>query len=294
MISKRLIIVFLAPAILIYFGLFLLPVLSTLVFSLYDWSGFTKNMTFIGPKNYVRLWYDPIFWLSLRNTLLILLVGGFLVFALALLFTALVSSGIWGRKLFRYLLYLPNVLPVVAVTAMWGYILNPQVGLLNSALRWVGLASLSKTLWTAPDNIFWSMLAAIVWVNTGFFLILLLAGTDKLPQETLDAAEIDGAGLFQKFFYITIPMIWDVLVISFVVWIIAAVRMFEFPYAFGLIQIPQQLYTLGIYLFVMGFGHREPIFQLGYAAAIGVVLLATAFALIVAARQFLRREALEY
>jgi ABC-type sugar transport system permease subunit len=294
MISKRLIVSFLAPATSIYFSLFLLPVLSTLVLSLYDWSGFTKAMTFIGFKNYVRLWFDPVFWLSLRNTLLILTVGGVFVFALALLFTALIGSGIRGKNLFRYLFYLPSVIPIVAVTAMWGYLYNPQVGLLNSVLRWLGFTNLSKTLWESPDNIFWSMLAAIVWVSTGFFLILMLAGTDKIPKEMYDAAEIDGAGIFQKFFYITIPMIWDVIVISFVIWIIAAMRTFEFPYAFGLIQIPQQLYTLGIYLFVMGFGHREPIYQLGYASAIGVVLLALAFIFIVAARQLLRRASLEY
>jgi ABC-type sugar transport system permease subunit len=292
--SKRLIISFLAPATSLYFIFFLLPVLSTLYLSLFDWSGFAEAMTFVGPKNYVRLWTDPVFWLSLRNTLLILAVGGAFVFALALLFTALIDSGLWGKKLFRFLFFLPNILAVVAVTAMWSYIYNPRAGLLNSGLRSLGFDHLSKTLWTAPDNIFWAMMAAIVWVNTGFFLILLLAGTDKIPKEMYEAAALDGANIFQKFFYVTMPMIWDVFVVSFVIWIIVAMKMFEFPYAFGLIQIPQQLYTLGIYLFIMGFGHREPIYQLGYAAAIGVVLLALTFTLIFAARRLFRRAALEF
>ena len=89
-------------------------------------------------------------------------------------------------------------------------------------------------------------------------------------------------------------MIWDVVVIALVIWIIAAMKMFEFPYAFGLINIPQQLYTLGIYLYIMGFGHREPIYQLGYAAAIGVVLLALTFVLIFLTRRLLRRATLEF
>jgi ABC-type sugar transport system permease subunit len=292
--SKRLIVSFLAPATSLYFAFFLLPVAFTLFFSLFDWTGFGEKMTFIGLKNYVRLWSDPIFWLSLRNTFAILVVGGIFVFALALLFTALIDSGIWGKKLFRFIFFLPNILAVVAVTAMWSYIYNPKGGLLNTALKAIGLTGASKTLWTAPDNIFWAMLVAIVWVNTGFFLILLLAGTDKIPQDMYEAADLDGARMFQKFFFITVPMIWDVMVISFVIWIIAAMKMFEFPYAFGLIQIPQQLYTLGIYLFIMGFGHREPIYQLGYAAAIGVVLLALTFILIFATRRLLRRATLEF
>jgi ABC-type sugar transport system permease subunit len=292
--SKRLIVSFLAPATLLYFAFFLLPVVFTLFFSLFDWTGFGDKMTFIGLKNYVRLWSDPIFWLSLRNTFAILVVGGILVFALALLFTALIDSGIWGKKLFRFVFFLPNILAVVAVTAMWSYIYNPKGGLLNTALKGMGFTGASKILWTSPDHIFWAMLAAIVWVNTGFFLILLLAGTDKIPEDMYEAADLDGAGMFQKFFFITIPMIWDVMVISFVIWIITAMKMFEFPYAFGLIQIPQQLYTLGIYLFIMGFGHREPIYQLGYAAAIGVVLLALTFILIFATRRLLRRATLEF
>jgi ABC-type sugar transport system permease subunit len=292
--SKRLIIGFLAPATSLYFFLFLLPVAFTLFFSLFDWTGFGDQMTFIGFKNYVRLWSDPVFWLALRNTFAILVVGGIFVFALALLFTALIDSGIWGKKLFRFIFFLPNILAVVAVTAMWSYIYNPKGGLLNGTLKAMGFPSAAKFLWTAPEHIFWAMLAAIVWVNTGFFLILLLAGTDKISKEMYEAADIDGASLFQKFFRITIPMIWDVVVISLVIWIITAMKMFEFPYAFGLIQIPQQLYTLGIYLFIMGFGHREPIYQLGYAAAIGVVLLLLTFALIAITRRLLRRAALEY
>ena len=182
MFSRRLILCFLAPATSIYFVFFLAPVACTLVFSLFEWSGFGEPMTFIGLKNYERLWSDPVFWLSLRNTIAILVVGGAFVFALALLFTALIDSGLWGRKFFRFIFFLPNILAIVAVTAMWSYIYNPKGGLLNSALKSLGFTEASTFLWTAPQHIFWSMLAAIVWVNTGFFLILLLAGADRYQR----------------------------------------------------------------------------------------------------------------
>ena len=294
MISRKLVRLFLAPALLVYLCLFLAPAAFTFYFSLFKWSGFGDAMTFVGLANYKRLLSDPTFWLSFRNTFALLTVGGAFVFFLALLYTVLINSGIWGKKLFRLIFFLPNVVSVVALSAMWAYIYNPRYGLLNTVFKAVGLDGLGKTLWTSPDNIFWAMLAALVWVFTGFFLILLMAGVDKIPADMYEAADLEGASLWQKFRFITVPMIWDVMTISFVIWIINAIKMFEFPFAFGFLQVPQELYTLGIYLYVMGFGKRDPIYQLGYATAIGVVLLVMAFVLIVLVRFLLRRDRLEF
>ena len=294
MISRKLVRLFLTPALLVYLCLFLAPAAFTFYFSLFKWSGFGDTMTFVGFANYKRLLSDPTFWLSFKNTIVLLTVGGAFVFFLALLYTVLINSGIWGKKLFRLIFFLPNVVSVVALSAMWAYIYNPRYGLLNTAFKTVGLDGLGKTLWTSPDNIFWAMLAALVWVFTGFFLILLMAGVDRIPTDMYEAADLEGASLWQKFRFITVPMIWDVMTISFVIWIINAIKMFEFPFAFGFLQVPQELYTLGIYLYVMGFGKRDPIYQLGYATAIGVVLLVMAFGLIVLVRVLLRRDRLEF
>ncbi|WP_299949944.1 sugar ABC transporter permease [uncultured Ruegeria sp.] len=294
MIGKRLIGLFVAPAMIVYLCFFLIPTGFTFYSSLFEWSGFGSEAKFIGLGNYRRLWNDPTFWLSFRNTLALLFVGGFFVFFLAFLYTILINSGIWGKKLFRLVFFLPNVVSVVALSAMWAYIYNPRYGLLNTSLKSLGFEGAGKTLWTSPDNIFWAMLAALVWVFTGFFLILLLAGVDKIPADMYEAADLEGANLWHKFWYITVPMIWDVMTISFVIWIINAVKMFEFPFAFGFLQVPQQLYTLGIYLYIMGFGQRDPIYQLGYATAIGVVMLVLAFSLIVLVRRLMRRDQLEF
>ncbi|RVT83418.1 sugar ABC transporter permease [Rhodobacteraceae bacterium CCMM004] len=294
MIRGRMIAGFLTPAILVYGFFFLLPTLFTFYYSLFDWSGFGEEKTFVGLQNYVRLWNDYVFWLSLWNTVMILLVGGVFIMGLAFLYTILINSGIWGKKFFRFIFFLPNIVSVVALSAMWAYIYNPRIGLLNTAFASVGLEGLSKTLWTSPDNIFWAMLAALIWVFTGFFLILIMAGVDKIPADMYEAADLAGASLWQKFRLITVPMTWDVLTISFVIWVINAIKMFEFPFAFGLLQVPQQLYTLGIYLYVMGFGKREPIYQLGYATAIGVVMLVLAFVMIVVIRRLMRTDSLEF
>ncbi|WP_299941875.1 carbohydrate ABC transporter permease [uncultured Nitratireductor sp.] len=294
MIRNRLIFGFLAPATAVYGVFFLAPTLFTFYYSLFEWSGFGEDKTFVGLGNYARLMNDYVFWLSFMNTITILIVGGIFIMGLAFLYTILINSGIWGKKFFRLVFFLPNIISVVALSAMWAYIYNPRIGLLNSFFGAIGLDGMSKTLWTSPDNIFWAMLAALIWVFTGFFLILIMAGVDKIPADMYEAADLAGANLWQKFRHITVPMTWDVLTISFVIWVINAIKMFEFPFAFGLLQVPQQIYTLGIYLYVMGFGKREPIYQLGYATAIGVVMLVLAFAMIVLVRRLMRRDSLEF
>ncbi len=112
----------------------------------------------------------------------------------------------------------------------------------------------------------------VVWIFAGFFTILILAGADKIPTDMFDAACIEGATNRQMFRLITIPMIWDVIVITLVLWVIEAIKMMEYPYAFGGPNIDQNLYTPAIYLFIMGFGQRQPVYQLGYATAIGVAM----------------------
>ena len=130
----------------------------------------------------------------------------------------------------------------------------------------------------------------MVWTYLGFYVVLILAGIDKVPRDLYEAAELQGASEFQKFRFITLPMIWDVVVISFVIWIISSVKNFEFPYAFGGLNIPQSIYNTSVYMYVTGFGQRDPIFQLGYASAIGVETIGVSVILVVLVRRMLNRE----
>jgi ABC-type sugar transport system permease subunit len=294
MMRRRMIVLFLAPALLLYLALLIVPALQAFVLSFYDTSGFGDSARFVGAGNYSRMLTDSIFWRSVQNTAAIMLVGGFAVFALAFLLTVLINSGLWGRKLFRALIFMPNVIAVVAITTFWSFVFMPRYGLLSNALKAIGLDGLAKIAWTAPENVFWSMLAGMVWLSSGFFMILILAGADKIPADMYEAAKLEGASQFQMFRFITVPMIWDVMVIAFVLWTIQAIKAMEFPYAFGGPNIDQHLYTTSIYLYIMGFGQREPVYALGYATAIGVVMLAMTVAAVLVLRLMLRRDRVEY
>lgn len=294
MMRRRMIVLFLGPALILYLSLLIVPALQAFILSFYDTSGFGDSARFVGIDNYSRMLTDSIFWRSVRNTAAIMVIGGIAVFALAFLLTVLINSGLWGRKLFRAMIFMPNVIAVVAITTFWSFVFMPRYGLLTSALKAVGLDGLAKIAWTAPENVFWSMMVGMVWLASGFFMILILAGADKIPTDMYEAAKLEGASQFQMFRFITVPMIWDVMVIAFVLWTIQAIKTMEFPYAFGGPNIDQNLYTTSIYLYIMGFGQRTPVYALGYATAIGVVMLGMTVAAVLILRLLLRRDRVEY
>jgi len=291
---KGLIFLFLLPASLLYGFFFLFPAVQAFRYSFFEWSGFGDAQTFIGFDNYIEILNDKVFWLSFRNTMMILIVGGIIVFTLAFIMTVALNSGIKGKKLFRAMIFLPNVIATIALTTLWAYIYNPTFGLIRNIAEVLGLEKVSKIIWTAPDRVFWAVLVAIVWIQVGYYLILIMAGVDKIPKEYYEAAEIEGANKVQTFFQVTVPLIWDVLSIAIVLYSIGALKIFEFPYAFYGISVPQQLYTVGIYLYIMGFGKRYPIYRLGYATAIGVMLLLSVVIVVVILRKLMKRDVLEY
>jgi|AMZC01.1.fsa_nt_AMZC01001803.1_23 ABC-type sugar transport system permease subunit len=292
---KRLIITFLFPATFLYLVFFLYPAIRAFYYSFFDWSGFSYEAKFIGLDNYRELIRDDLFIESLKNTLTIVFVGGVIVFGLAFALTILLNSGIKGRKLFRAIIFLPNVVAVIALTTMWSVaIYHPRFGILKNGLAYLGFESLSKTLWTSPENIFESMLAAIIWMNVGFYVVLLMAGIDKIPHELYEAARIDGANELQMFYRITVPLLWDVITVGIVLWSISALKIFEFPFAFSALEPSPNTYTIAVYLYVMGFGQRTPIYRLGYATAMGVALVLTVVVVVVVLRRILRREVIQY
>jgi ABC-type sugar transport system permease subunit len=291
---KRLIILFLMPASLVYLVFFLIPAVWAFYYSFFDWSGFGQNMKFRGLGNYRELFHDPIFLLSLRNTLFILVVGGVIVFALALLLSVLANSGIRGKKFFRAMIFLPNVIATIALVTLWSFIYNPSFGLMNSLFKLIGWEAGAKFTFTSSGHIFYAMLVALIWIEVGFYLVLLMAGMDKIPLEYYEAAKLEGASQWQMLTGITIPLLWDVLSVAVVLYTIFALKIFEFPYAFSQIQPPQEIYTVGMYLYIEGFGKRDPIYRLGYATAIGVVLLLCVVVIVLVLRRLMRREEIQY
>jgi len=288
------IVLFLLPAGILYLVFFLVPAAWAFYFSVFDWSGFGDAKNYVGLGNYTELMKDRVFLISFTNTMKILFIGGVVTLFLAFLMTILINVGMRGKKFFRAMIFMPNVIATIALTTLWAFIYNPKFGLLNGLLLKLGFTELGKTLWTASDRVFYAMLVALIWIQVGFMVVLLMAGRDKIPFEYYEAAKIEGANALQMFRKITVPLMWDVITVATVLWSIFALKVFEFPYAFFGITPPTQIYTVGLYLYIMGFGKRDPIYRLGYATAIGVVLLLAVIVVIVALRRLMRRDVYEY
>lgn len=294
-ISRRTIAFFLLPACIFYFGLFLLPSIWAFYYSLFDWSGFTSDMKFIGLRNFQQLINDALFWRSLGNTAKILFVGGAVTFALALGIAYLLNSGIKGKKFFRAMIFLPNVISTIVLATMWmNGVYGTRGGILPEFFKALDWEPGRSFLWLSIDNIFNSILIALIWISIGYYVVLFLAGMDKIPREMQEAAELDGADKLTVFARITIPLMWDVITVAIILWTITAIKAFEFPFAFVGVEGDPSAYTVGIYLYQMGFGSKQAIYKLGYATAMGVIMLLLVIVISIIVRRILTRESVQY
>jgi ABC-type sugar transport system permease subunit len=294
--KRRIVIPFVAPAVIVYVLVLIVPALQAFNLSLFDWSGFGTNARFIGLENFRAMPGDDVYRLALINNVLLVLVGGAGVFGFAFLALTVFPGRGRGRGFVRAIVFLPQVVPLIALSVLWTFIYNYDFGLLNGLFRALGLETLASTVWMGPDLIEWAVIVALVWTYAGFYTILLMAAADRLPPDLFEAAAVEGASRLQVFREITLPLIWNVLTIGVVLWIVDAMNQFDFVFAVGSTtgQPRQEIWTLPIYIFQQAFGERIPVFRLGYATAMAVSLVALIVVLIVVVRRVLRRPVVEY
>jgi ABC-type sugar transport system permease subunit len=291
--NRRLVIPFLAPALFFYLVFFVYPAIRGFYYSTLDWNGFTESPIFVGLANFLELFGDVWFWRSLLKTFTILFVGGIVIFALSFLFIMLIGTGVKARNVFRAIIFLPNVIPPVAITILWGFIYNQRFGIINGLLRAIGLRSLARP-WMAPEYIFWSMLLMIIWTYVGFYLVILLSGVAKIPLDLYEVATLEGVSSRQMFFTITVPLIWDILAVAAIYWGIFSLKMFELIYSFSGFLPNEGIWTTAVYVYILGFGKINPIYRLGYSTAIAFILLLLIMTFVIISRRLMKRERLEY
>lgn len=287
--------VFLVPSFVFYLIFIIYPALNAFRVSFYKWSGFSSNMEFIGLKNFGRLFLDEDFLRSLENTILLMVIGGIAVFVIAFIFSVFLSSGIRGKKLYRSIILFPFIVAPVIHSVYWGLLVfSPSSGLLNQLGKLLRIKPLQDFIFLNSKHMFWSALFVLVWVSVGFYLIIIMAGMERIPKDLYESAMLEGMSEFQMFFKITLPLLRDVLTVAIIFWCINAIKHFELFYSFKGIMPPRELWTNAIYIYVIGFGHRTPIFQLGYATAIGVVTFILIIIIAVIVRKIIKRESYEY
>jgi multiple sugar transport system permease protein len=264
---------FVAPALTLIAGFFLLPVAIGFALSLTDFDLYAladrADLRLIGLGNYTALLRDRLFWRALGNTAYFVVAAGPLSVGVSLVAALLVTSAaVRAKTVFRTLFFLPVVTGLVAVAIVWRYLYHPRFGLLNYALGWVGVGPVD---WLG--NPYLAMPAIIllaVWKNFGFNMVIFIAGLQSIPDRLYEAASVDGAGPWQQFRFVTLPMLAPTFVFVGVMTLIGNFQLFAEPYV--MTQGGPGHATLSLVLYMYEEGFRW--WSLGYAAALAVVLFA--------------------
>lgn len=218
---------FIAPTLLGVVILNLWGVVQSIYYSFQESKGFAPSK-FIGFDNYIRLFQDSEVWLSLKNVFVYALLTVPLGVIFSLLLAVLLNTKIRGKGFFRCIYFLPVVSAPAAVALVWKWLYNKDFGLFNQMLSALGITGPD---WLGnPDMAMISVAIVGIWSTVGYNMILLLAGLQDVPGELYEAAEIDGAGAFQKFCKITVPMVSPTLFFVVVTSVISALQVFDVIY----------------------------------------------------------------
>ena len=281
---------FLFPALIIYLAFVIYPLVRVFYLSLFRWRGVTSGTEkFVGLANFAELLHDPIFWRALGNNLTLFVFVLTVSIIIALFFAFFLARRIHGSGFYRATWLFPNMLGDVIVATIWLFIYHPTMGMLNHFLSLIGI-NVDSTAWLGQSNTALIAVAIpMIWKFMGLYIILFLAAIQEIPQSLLDAARIDGAGWWQEFHHVILPLIKPTIAVAavFLMW-----------NSFNVIFTYVKLLTEGgphratevlpTYLYQVGFDYHE----FGYSASISVASFIIVFAIASIALRLLMRQVL--
>jgi len=286
------VLLFVAPAFLLYSLFVIIPCLRSFSWSVHSWNGLTPmaQMPFKGLLNFKRLLLESdAFWIALKNNLFLMFVIPLFVIPLALFLAASISRGVRGATLFRIVFFFPNLVGGVAATLLWLHLYNPNGGLVNTFLVKIGLHHFDKFAWLESSHLYWALIPISIWGAVGFNMVLYLAAMESIPESYYEAATLDGATKWRQFWTITLPLIWDIMAISIVFLVIGGMKAFEIIWLLGNQRPLTNDHVIATRMVQTMFNE----FNVGEATALAVLLFLMVFVGSAATMRGLRREAVE-
>jgi len=255
-------------AMFLFYGIFLIfPIGYAMVGSFFEWNPMHRIFNFIGGANYIEAINFPLMWKSLLNSIYFAAVVVLIRTSIGLIFAVLINNVLYFRSFFRTVYFLPVVTSMVAVSLIWLNLLyNPAFGIINQILRSVGLPT--SDWHKSPYSAMPAIMLMTIWKDSGYAVVLYLAGLQSIPAQLTEAATIDGAGRFKVFRYITIPMLSGTTLLVIITGTIAYLQ------AFTQIMMMTQggpgtaTYTMVYYLYYEAFTK----YNFGYASALSAIL----------------------
>ena len=282
-----------APAVILFIIFMMIPTVNVFKMSLYRWGGYSNNKTFVGLNNFKILLEDMNFFRSFQNTILLIVCVTIVTMALSLVFAAILArEKIKGENFFRIVFYIPNILSVVVISAIFSAIYDPNNGLLNSILGIFRGDGKAPILWLGDQKlVIYSLAIAMIWQAIGYYMVMYMASMASVPESLYESANLEGAGRIQQFFSITLPLIWTNVRTTLTFFVISSINLsFLFVKALTsggpdgatevfLSYMYKQAYTNSSY---------------GYGMAVGVVVFLFSFGLSALINFVTKREPLEF
>jgi raffinose/stachyose/melibiose transport system permease protein len=276
-------ILFITPAISLFLLFFIIPILFLFITSFTNWDGISAD--FIGIDNYVKLLNNKTFIRSIINNLYWCLTAAFITVPLALIIALLLAHRSRGWKVFRTILFIPQVVSSAAIALLWLALYNSEYGLVNYLLDYIGLSEYKNHNWLGSLSTAQPALIAFSLCYVGYFMVIMLAKTAGISDDYYDAATIDGASQFQKDLHITAPLIKSTFFLCIILAVIFNLRQFEFVYLMTNGGPANRTSVLVLYIW-----KELSIQRLGLGNAAGVIMIALGAILLIIMRKILKSE----
>ena len=276
-------ILFITPAISLFLLFFIIPILFLFITSFTNWDGISAE--FIGIDNYVKLLNNKTFIRSIINNLYWCLTAAFITVPLALIIALLLAHRSRGWKVFRTILFIPQVVSSAAIALLWLALYNSEYGLVNYLLDYIGLSEYKNHNWLGSLSTAQPALIAFSLCYVGYFMVIMLAKTAGISDDYYDAATIDGASQFQKDLHITAPLIKSTFFLCIILAVIFNLRQFEFVYLMTNGGPANRTSVLVLYIW-----KELSIQRLGLGNAAGVIMIVIGAILLIIMRKILKSE----
>ncbi|CDN50913.1 carbohydrate ABC transporter permease [Neorhizobium galegae] len=261
--------VYIAPAMALVIAFFVIPVIFTGWMSLHNWP-LMGGTRWIGFRNYVRMFHDARFMSALQFTAYYTVIVTIAIFAVAFPLAIFVEKQRRFVSAYRTIIFLPVVVGLATASLLWVWLANVDSGFIGPALRALGWVDKSPNLLASFDSAFLTIIVMVVWKIAGFTMIILLTGLQAIPAELTEAARIDGAGRWQRFRHLTLPLMRKTIALALIISVTGSILAFDQFYIMTSGGPQNRMISVVYYIFNQSFVS----FNLGYGAALSIALLA--------------------
>jgi len=274
---------FLSPTLVVSGAFVVFPLLFSFYLSFHTWNMFSSQATFVGLDNYRKIATSEEFWAVLKNTAVYTLGTVPVNMLISLLIAYFLNKKLAGKRLLRTAFFTPVVMSSVAAAVIWRWVYEPNFGLLNTVLGWFCIPAVNWL--NDPAAAMSALIVMGVWKTFGVNMVLFSAGLQGIPDHYYEAAEIDGAGRWSRFWYITIPLLAPTTFFVLVMSVIGSFQVFDTVYV---LTSGGPLGTTKVLVFYL-YEHAFKFFEMGYASAVAYVMFAIIFTLTMLQTKYLKQ-----